>query len=268
MTRKAAVGSTFRPGKKRCTCEAMTSSSSTKRVFSGIGTSRGTDSGILMMATMCARRARDFELQREIERKVRDEAETDAPDRWPAASGSARDRGEVLLERRDRALAEVGDALDADALSLRAPGSALRRGSGTSDRGGGGCAVANRSELSAVELRGAVATFAAMRSRISPTRIMKNSSRLCEQMLRNLTRSSSGTDSLSASPRTRRLNSIQLNSRSMSGMRASAEGLTAAGRAAATASGAGTTSPISDILGRCDLSEGDCRFRVNSVCRC
>src|SRR5437762_5957822 len=48
---------------------------------------------------------------------------------------------------------------------------------------------------------------------------MKNSSMLFEQMLRNFTRSSSGTNGFSASPRTRRLNSSQLSSRSKSGRR-------------------------------------------------
>src|SRR5207245_2669105 len=60
-------------------------------------------------------------------------------------------------------------------------------------------------------------SFAARRSRTSPTRIMKNSSRLFEQMLRNFTRSSNGTSGFSASPSTRRLNASQLNSRSKGG---------------------------------------------------
>ena len=47
------------------------------------------------------------------------------------------------------------------------------------------------------------------------TRIMKNSSRLLEKIARNFARSSSFCFGSRASDRTRRLNSIQLNSRLM-----------------------------------------------------
>ena len=52
------------------------------------------------------------------------------------------------------------------------------------------------------------------RVRIAPTRFMKNSSRFDVKIARNLSRSSSGTRSSSASASTRRLNSSQLRSRS------------------------------------------------------
>src|SRR5712691_129354 len=95
-------------------------------------------------------------------------------------------------------------------------------------------------------------TFAARRSRTSPTRIMKNSSKLFEKMLRNFTRSSRGTSGFSASPRTRRLNSSQLSSRSRCGSRGSGAAFSGvgAGGASLTIAVAASSSWGTDIVER------------------